>query len=143
MRKNFRQEYETLITNIINEVITLLNETDLNEITLFEGHPYDVKGIIKPLFNTFWVCDEQEHLFIQKLIKCNGIWGYVLYNTYDDVTEFPKEFNTRDMTFDCANAVYDAVYDLLKKRKKKYTNANAILGDTEALAILKRKLNGE
>ena len=142
MRKNFRQEYETLVANIINEVIALLNENNLNEITLFEGHPYDVDGI-KPLFNTFWVCDEQEHLFIQKLIKCNGIWGYVLYNTYDDVTEFPKEFNTRDMTFDCVNDVYNAVYDLLKKRKKNNAKANYILGDAEALEVLKRNLNGE
>lgn len=142
MRKNFRQEYKTLVTNIINEVITLLNDNNLDEITLFEGHPYEVDSIT-PLFATFWVCDEQAHMFIQKLVKCNGIWGYVLYNTDNDATEFPKELNARDMTFECADALYDAVYDLLKKRKKNYTNANAILGDTEALAILKRKLNGE
>lgn len=141
-RIDFRQKYETLVADIINEVIALLNENDLNEITLFDGHPYDVDGIT-PLFETFWICDEQEHKFIQKLIKCNGIWGYVLYNTYDDVTEFPKEFNRRGMTFECANDVYNAVYGLLKKRKKNNTGANAILGDTEALAALKRKLNGE
>lgn len=142
MRKNFRQEYETLVAKIINEVITLLNENNLNEITLFEGHPYEADSIT-PLFNTFWVCNEQEHMFIQKLIKCNGIWGYVLYNTDSYATEFPKEFNTRGMSFECANDVYDAVYDLLKKRKKNNTNANTILGDTEVLKILKRKLNGE
>lgn len=142
MRKNFKQEYETLVANIINEVITLLNENNLDEITLFEGHPYEVDGIT-PLFASFWVCDEQEHMFIQKLIKCNGIWGYVLYNTDSYATEFPKEFNTNGMSFECANDVYDAVYGLLKKRKKRCNEANAILGDTEALEILKRKLNGE
>ena len=142
MRKNFKQEYDKLVANIINEVITLLNENNLDEITLFEGHPYEVDGIT-PLFNTFWVCDEQEHMFIQKLIKCNGIWGYVLYNTDSYATEFPKEFNTNGMSFECANDVYDAVYGLLKKRKKRCNEANAILGDTEALEILKRKLNGE
>ena len=139
MKKNFKQEYDKLVENIINEVITLLNENNLDEITLFEGHPYEVEDIT-PLFATFWVCDEQAHMFIQKLIKCNGIWGYVLYNTDRDRTEFPKEFNARDMTFDCADAVYDAVYGLLKKRKKRCNEANAILGDTEALEILKRKL---
>lgn len=142
MKKNFKQEYDKLVASIINEVITLLNENNLDEITIFDGHPYEVDGIT-PLFNTFWVCDEQEHMFVQKLVKCNGMWGYVLYNTYDDATEFPKELNARDMTFDCADAVYDAVYGLLNKRKKS-TNVNStILGDTEALAALKRKLNGE
>ena len=142
MKKNFKQEYDTLVANIINEVISLLNEKNLDEITLFEGHPYEV-DCITPLFATFWVCDEQAHKYIQKLVKCNGIWGYVLYNTDSCATEFPKEFNTNGMSFECANAVYNAVYGLLNKRKKSTNVDSTILGDTEALAALKRKLNGE
>ena len=142
MKKNFKQEYDKLVASIINEVITLLNENNLDEITLFEGHPYEV-DCITPLFATFWVCDEQAHKFIQKLVKCNGIWGYVLYDTDRDATEFPKELNARGMTFECADAVYDAVYGLLKKRKKNTNVDSTILGDADALAALKRKLNGE
>lgn len=118
--KKFTNEYRTLIANIINEVITLLESKELTEFTLFEGCPYDEqnKDNKYPVHSTFWVGEDQEHNIIQKVIKCNGMWGIVLYDTYEYGTHFPQELTARDMEFDCANTLYEFVYNSLIRKKK-------------------------
>lgn len=110
--KNFAGEYRTLIANILNEVATILNNQNVDEFTLFEGHPYDEPNREKkiPQFSSYWVCDEMYYNTIQKLVKCNGMWGFVLYDEYEQTTLFPRELLPNDMDFKCANDLYEIVY---------------------------------
>lgn len=139
MKRNFKAQYEALISEIIAETLTLLKGAELSEITLFEGHPFDKENsnTIKPLYETFWVCDEQERRFVKKVIKCDDKWGIVLYNTEDMGTEFPIEISKYSLSFECAESMYRAVYYLLEKNKMiPFTDPS----DVNALEVLKRKL---
>lgn len=121
--KNFKAEYRTLIANVINEVISLLDNANLSELTLFEGHPWDEvnESRQKAIYRTYLVYDDQFAEYIQKLVKCNGIWGYVLVSDEigNDKPQFPKELCARDMNFECVNDLYEIVYRMLHPKKTK------------------------
>ena len=138
--KNFAAEYKRLVEKVINEVISILEDNKLTGITLFSGHPYDAinKGKKLPLFETYWVCDEQEYKYIQKLVKCDDKWGFVLYDTNEAQTEFPRELNARDIDFECANNIYTIVYKMVCFKKEQMRG-----GDIDALKILREKLNAD
>lgn len=131
--KNFAGEYRTLIANILNEVATILNNQNVDEFTLFEGHPYDEPNREKniPQFSSYWVCDEMYYRTIQKVVKCNGMWGFVLYDEYEQTALFPQELLPNDMDFKCANDLYEIVYKhfhpkMVRTHEPKVSN---LLGD--------------
>jgi hypothetical protein len=131
--KNFAGEYRTLIANILNEVATILNNQNVDEFTLFEGHPYDEPNREKniPQFSSYWVCDEMYYRTIQKLVKCNGMWGFVLYDEYEQTALFPQELLTNDMDFKCANDLYEIVFNHFhpKRVRTHEPKVSNLLGD--------------
>lgn len=137
--KNFKAEYNTLVTNIINEIVALLNDSGLNELTIFEGHPYDDNNYNDtdiPLYYSYHVYEDAYHQLIKKVVKCDGKWGFVLFDDYEDITLFPKELTANDMKFECADCLYRKVYKLLKPKKARTPNTE----DNQALAKLKAEL---
>lgn len=137
--KNFKADYFNLVSTIVNEIISELETAELTELTIFEGEPYDANNRTKtlPCFAEYWVCDELEYQYIQKVIKCNGMWGIVVFDTYKRETHFPQELTARTLDFDCANNLYKCVYGHLHRRKEKSP------GDIQALEELKKTLGGE
>ena len=112
--KNFKAEYETLVANIIHEIITLLETAGLTELTIFEGTP---RKNDCPVFMSYNVCDDEYNRFVKKVIKCVNKWGIVLFDDYDEITLFPKELTAQDMNFECADSLYIKIYKLLKTKK--------------------------
>lgn len=112
--KNFKAEYETLVANIIHEIITLLETAGLTELTIFEGTPCKNDC---PVFMSYNVCDDEYNRFVKKVIKCDNKWGIVLFDDYDEITLFPKELTAQDMNFECADSLYIKIYKLLKTKK--------------------------
>lgn len=137
--KNFKADYFNLVSTIVNEIISELETAELTELTIFEGNPYDtnIKPNKLPCYTKYDVCGELEFQYIQKVIKCNGMWGVVVFDTYERETHFPQELTARTLDFDCANNLYECVYGHLHRRKEKS------LGDIQALAELKNALEGE
>lgn len=134
--RNFVNEYRTLITNVINEVISLLDNANLSELTLFEGHPWDKVNESRKMaiYRTYHIYDDQFAEYIQKLVKCNGIWGYILVSDEicNDKPQFPKELCARDIDFECANDLYEIVYRMLHSKKTKgKSNLTEIAGVVE------------
>lgn len=131
--KDFAGEYRTLIANILNEVATILNSQNVDEFTIFEGHPYDEqnRGLKTPQFSSYWVCDEMYYRTIQKLVKCNGMWGFVLYDEYEQTALFPQELLPNDMDFKCANDLYEIVFNHFhpKRVSKGTPKVSDLLGD--------------
>lgn len=137
--KNFKADYFNLVSTIVNEIIAELETAELTELTIFEGNPYDadIKLTNLPCFGKYWVCDELEYQYIQKVIKCNGMWGIVVYDSYERETHFPQELTARSLDFDCANNLYECVYGHLHRRQGK------TLCDVQPLEELKNTLGGE
>lgn len=137
--KNFKVDYFNLVSNIVSEIISELETAGLTELTIFEGEPYDEENRSKdlPCFGKYWVCDELEYQYIQKVIKCNGVWGIVVYDSYEREIHFPQELTARTLDFDCANILYECVYGHLHQRRGKS------LCDIQALEELKNTLGGE
>lgn len=131
--KNFKAEYNALVANIINEIITLLETEGLTELTIFEGTPCKNDC---PVFMSYNICDDEYNRFIKKVIKYDDKWGIVLFDEYDEITLFPRELTAEDMNFECANCLYIKVYKLLKPKKVRTLNTE----DVEALAKLKADL---
>lgn len=127
--KNFKAEYSNLISSIITEVISLLDNANLSELTLFEGHPYDDnnKGRKMAIFHEYQVYDEHCEEYIQKLVKCEEKWGFVVISSEigNHKPQFPKELCARDMDFQCANDLYEIVYRLINCKKVKGQNTLA------------------
>lgn len=121
--KNFKAEYSTLINSIIDEIISMLDNANLSELVLFEGHPWDDnnKGRQMAIFYEYQVYDEHCEEYIQKLVKCNGAWGFVVVSTEigNHTPQFPKELCARDMDFKCANTLYEIVFRLVSCKKAK------------------------
>lgn len=137
--KNFKAEYNALVASIINEIVTLLNDNGVTELTIFEGHPYDdnnYKDTDIPLYYSYHIYDDEYHQLIQKIIKVENKWGFVLFDENENTTFFPKELTHQDMKFECAETLYRRVYKLLKPKKVHTSNTE----DCEALAKLKAKL---
>ena len=137
--KNFKADYFNLVSTIVNEIISELETSGLTELEIFEGHPYNTNNKTKtlPCFAEYCVCDEFEYQFIQKVIKCNEMWSIVVYDTYEQRTNFPQELTARTLDFDCANNLYKCVYEHLHQRQGKS------LCDIQALEELKKTLGGE
>lgn len=135
--KNFKADYFNLILGIFNEIISELETAGLTELTIFEGEPHDEDNKSKdlPCFGQYLMYDELEYHYIQKVIKCNGKWGIVVYDTYERETLFPQELTPMKLSFDCANNLYKCVYGHLHRRKS--------LSDIQALEELKNTLGGE
>ena len=131
--KNFKAEYNALVANIINEIVTLLNDNGVTELSIFEGTPCKNDC---PIFMSYNICDEEYNRFVKKVIKCDNKWGIVLFDEYDEINLFPRELTAEDMNFECANCLYIKVYKLLKPKKVRPLNTK----DVEALAKLKSDL---
>lgn len=117
--KNFKEAYFNLILSIFNEIISELETAGLTELTIFEGEPHDEDNKSKdlPCFAKYIMYDEFEYHYIQKVIKCNGKWGIVVYDTYERETHFPQELTPMRLDFDCANNLYKCVYGHIHRRK--------------------------
>lgn len=137
--KNFKADYFNLVSTIVNEIISELESAELTELTIFEGNPYnaDIKLTKLPCFAKYGVCDELEYQYIQKVIKCNGMWGIVVYDTYERGIQFPQELTARCLDFDCANNLYECVYGHLHQRQEK------TLYNVQTLEELKNALRGK
>lgn len=140
--KNFKADYFDLVSTIVKEIISELETAGLTELTIFEGEPYDANIEIDklPCFGKYWVYDELEYRYIQKVIKCNGVWGIVVYNSYEREIDFPLELTAKTLDFDCANNLYEIVFRLLNRKK---TKGKTSLTELAGLAELKKTLGGE
>lgn len=138
--KNFKAEYTKLVENVINEIITLLNNSGLNEVTIFDGHPYDDNNYRNndiPLYYSYHIYDDEYRQLIQKVVKVENKWGFILFDEHENTKLFPKELTHRDMKFECADSLYRILYKQLKPKKVRTPNVE----DCEELAKLKAKLS--
>lgn len=128
-RKNFSVEYNALVANIINEIVTLLDNRGLTDLTLFEGDAYRKYCYNIPVHKSFE--DDTSHQIVKKLVKIDNKWGFILYDEDEKTTRFPKELTYRNMKFECAECLYQRIYELLimyvRRPKTKHSGAVAKL----------------
>lgn len=115
--KNFIAEYNALVANIINEIVTLLDNKGLTELTIFEGDAYDKNNCNIPVYKTYHIDGNIFHQFIKKLVKIDNKWGFILYDEDENTTRFPKELTYQNMKFECAECLYRRIYGPLNSKK--------------------------
>lgn len=134
--KNFITEYNALVANIINEIVTLLDNKGLTELTIFEGDAYDKNNYDIPVYKTFHIDGDIFYQFIKKLVKIDNKWGFILYDEDEKTTQFPKELTYQNMKFECAECLYRRIYGPLNSKKVRTPKVK----DSGTLAKLKAKL---
>lgn len=118
--KNFIAEYNALVANIINEIVTLLDNKGLTELTIFEGDAYDKNNCDIPVYKTYHIDGNIFHQFIKKLVKIDNKWGFILYDEDENTTYFPKELTYQNMKFECAECLYGRIYGPLNSKRYKH-----------------------
>lgn len=142
-----------LMNNILNSIKETLDSKGLTELTFFEAENVPTLCFQDIPHTTFGVCEDTEYLLIRKVIKVNGVWGFIHYDTYMRDDEFVKPLYDLSKDFEQAQALHNFIYNIVvrernpldkcERRKRVRTSAPAeTLGDIEALAELKRQLEG-
>lgn len=142
-----------LMNNILNSIKETLDSKGLTELTFFEAENVPTLCFHDMPHTTFGVCEDTEYLLIRKVIKVNGVWGFIHYDTYMQEDEFVKPLHDLSKDFEQAQALHNFIYNIVvrernpldkrERRKRVRTSAPAdTLGDIEALAELKRQLEG-
>ena len=142
-----------LMENILNSIKETLDSKELNELTFFEEENVPTLCFVDVPHTIFNVGEDTEYLLIRKVIKVNGVWGFIHYDTYMQVDEFVKPLTDLSQDFKQAQALHNYIYSIVvrernpldkcERRKRVRTSAPAdTLGDIETLAELKRQLEG-
>ena len=141
-----------LMNNIINSIKETLESKGLTELTFFEEENLPTLRFHDMPHTTFNVCEDTEYLLIRKVIKVNGEWGFIHYDTYMNGDEFIKPLYDLSKDFEQAQALHNFIYSIVvrernpleqcERRRRVRASTEKTLGDVEALAELKRQLEG-
>lgn len=141
-----------LMNNIINSIKETLDSKGLTELTFFEEENLPTLRFHDMPHTTFNVCEDTEYLLIRKVIKVNGEWGFIHYDTYMNGDEFIKPLYDLSKDFEQAQALHNFIYSIVvrernpleqcERRRRVRASTEKTLGDVEALAELKRQLEG-
>lgn len=148
---NINNAMRDLMSNILNSIKEILDSKGLTELTFFEAENVPTLCLHDIPHTTVGVCEDIEYLLIRKVIKVNGVWGFIHYATYMQEDEFVRPLHDLSKDFEQAQALHNFIYNIVVRernplykcecRKRVRTSAPAAtLGDIEALAELKRQL---
>lgn len=100
---------------------------------------------------TYDMGEDTEYLLIRKVIKVNGVWGFIHYDTYMRSDEFIKPLTDLSQDFKQAQALHNYIYSVVVRERNplehrertrlRRRNAKS-LGDIDALEALKKELEG-
>lgn len=141
-----------LMNNIINSIKETLDSKGLTELTLFEEENLPTLCFHDMPHTTFNVCEDTEYLLIRKVIKVNGEWGFIHYDTYMNGDEFIKPLTDLLQDFKQAQALHNYIYSIVvrernplehkERTRQRRRNTDSNLGDIDALEALKKELEG-
>ena len=141
-----------LMMNILNSIKETLDSKGLTELTFFEAENVPTLCFHDMPHTTFGVCEDTEYLLIRKVIKVNGVWGFIHYDTYMQEDEFVKPLHDLSKDFEQAQALHNYIYDVvvrecnpLERRERtrlRRRNTTKELGDIDTLKALKKELEG-
>lgn len=141
-----------LMNNIIHSIKETLESKGLTELTFFEEENLPTLRFHDMPHTTFNVCEDTEYLLIRKVIKVNGEWGFIHYDTYMNGDEFIKPLYDLSKDFEQVQALHNFIYSIVvrernpleqcERRRRVRASTEKTLGDVEALAELKRQLEG-
>lgn len=142
-----------LMENILNSIKETLDSNGLNELTFFEEENVPTLCFVDIPYTTYDVGEDTEYLLIRKVIKVNGVWGFIHYDTYMQSDEFIKPLTDLSQDFKQAQALHNYIYTIVvrernplehrertKMRRRRNTET---LGDIEALEALKKEMEGK
>lgn len=141
-----------LMMNILNSIKETLDSKGLNELTFFEEENLPTLCFVDVPHTTYDMGEDTEYLLIRKVIKVNGRWGFVHYDTYMQSDEFIKPLTDLSQDFKQAQALHNYIYDVvvrecnpLERRERtrlRRRNTTKTLGDIDTLNALKKELEG-
>lgn len=141
-----------LMENILNSIKETLDSNGLNELTFFEEENVPTLCFVDIPHTTYDVGEDTEYLLIRKVIKVNGVWGFIHYDTYMQSDEFIKPLTDLSQDFEQAQKLHNYIYSVVVRERnplehrertrqlRRITDSN--LGDIDALEVLKKKLEG-
>ena len=141
-----------LMMNILNSIKETLDSKGLNELTFFEEENLPTLCFVDVPHTTYDMGEDTEYLLIRKVIKVNGVWGFIHYDTYMQSDEFIKPLTDLLQDFKQAQALHNYIYDVvvrecnpLERRERtrlRRRNTTKTLGDKDTLEALKKELEG-
>ena len=140
-----------LMMNILNSIKETLDSKGLTELTFFEEDNVPTCFVDIP-HTTYDMGEDTDYLLIRKVIKVNGVWGFIHYDTYMQVDEFVKPLTDLSQDFKQAQALHNYIYSIVvrernpleHKERTKLRRRNAEpLGDLATLEALKKEMEGK
>lgn len=140
-----------LMENILNSIKETLDSKGLNELTFFEEENVPTLNFADVPHTKYNVGEDTEYLLIRKVIKVNGVWGFVHYDTYMLGDEFVKPLIDLSQDFKQAQALHNYIYSVVvrernpleHKERTRLRRRNAgPLGDISTLEALKNEMEG-
>lgn len=140
-----------LMKNILNSIKEILDSKGLTELTFFEEENVPTLCFVDVPHTTYNMGEDTEYLLIRKVIKVNGVWGFIHYDAYMQNDEFVKPLTDLLQDFEQAQALHNYIYSIVvrgrnpleyKERTKLRRRNTETLGDIDALKALKKELEG-
>lgn len=141
-----------LMMNIINSIKETLDSKGLTELTFFEEENVPTLRFYDMPHATYGVCEDTGYLLVRKVIKVNGVWGIIHYDTYMQSDEFIKPLTDLLQDFKQAQALHNYIYSIVvrernplehkERTRQRRRNTDSNLGDIDALEALKKELEG-
>lgn len=140
-----------LMVNIIKSIKETLDSKGLTELTFFEKENVPTLCFVDVPHTTYDVGEDTEYLLIRKVIKVNGVWGFIHYDTYMQDDEFITPLTDLSQDFKQAQALHNYIYSIVvrernplehRERTKLRRRNTETLGDIDALEALKKEMEG-
>ena len=138
-----------LMTNILQSIKETLDSKGLTELTFFEDENVPTLNFVDVPHTTYDIGEDTEYLLIRKVVKVNGRWGFIHYDTYMQSDEFVKPLTDLSQDFKQAQALHNYIYSIvvrernpLEHRGRTRQRRRKALGDIDALEALKKELEG-
>lgn len=141
-----------LMVNIIKSIKETLDNKGLTELTFFEEENVPTLCFVDVPHTTYNMGEDTEYLLIRKVIKVNGVWGFIHYNDYMQSDEFIKPLTDLLQDFKQAQALHNYIYSIVvrernpleyRERTKLRRRNTETLGDLATLEALKKEMEGK
>lgn len=141
-----------LMMNILKSIKETLDSKGLNELTFFEEENLPTLNFADIPHTTYDMDENTDYLLIRKVIKVNGVWGFIHYDTYMQVDEFVKPLTELSQDFKQAQALHNYIYSIVvrernplehRERTKLRRRNTETLGDIDVLEALKKEMEGK
>ena len=131
-----------LMMNILNSIKETLDSKGLNELTFFEEENVPTLNFVDVPHTTYNIGEDTEYLLIRKVIKVNGRWGFIYYDTYMQSDEFIKPLTDLSQDFKQAQALHNYIYSIVVCERNPLEHKERI-GDLATLEALKKEMEGK